>query len=30
MTKEEARAALEDYEEAIEADHNSVGTVRLV
>lgn len=27
---DEARAALEGYEEAIEADHNSVGTVRLV
>ncbi|MDM8246658.1 hypothetical protein QUW40_08605 [Collinsella tanakaei] len=26
----EARAALEGYEEAIEADHNSVGTVKLV
>ncbi|MBM6779457.1 hypothetical protein H6A16_08145 [Collinsella tanakaei] len=26
----EARAALEGYEEAIEADHNAVGTVRLV
>ena len=26
----EAREALEGYEEAIEADHNSVGTVRLV
>ena len=25
-----ARAALEGYEEAIEADHNSVGTVKLV
>lgn len=25
-----ARAALEGYEDAIEADHNSVGTVRLV
>lgn len=27
---DEARAALEGYEEAIEADHNSVGTVRLM
>ena len=27
---DEARTALEGYEEAIEADHNSVGTVRLV
>lgn len=27
---DEARAALEGYEEAIEADHNSVGTIRLV
>ena len=27
---DEARAALEGYEEAIEADHNSVGTVKLV
>lgn len=27
---DEARAALEGYEEAIEADHNSVGTVRMV
>lgn len=27
---DEARAALEGYEDAIEADHNSVGTVRLV
>ena len=26
----EARAALEGYEDAIEADHNSVGTVKLV
>ena len=26
----EARAALEGYEEAIEADHNAVGTVKLV
>ena len=26
----EARAALEGYEEAIEADHNSVGTVKRV
>lgn len=26
----EAHAALADYEEAIEADHNSVGTVKLV
>ena len=26
----EARAAPEGYEEAIEADHNSVGTVKLV
>ena len=26
----EARAALKGYEEAIEADHNSVGTVKLV
>lgn len=27
---DEARAALEGYEDAIEADHNSVGTVKLV
>lgn len=27
---DEARSALEGYEDAIEADHNSVGTVRLV
>lgn len=27
---DEARAALEGYEDAIEADHNAVGTVRLV
>lgn len=27
---DQARAALEGYEDAIEADHNSVGTVRLV
>ena len=27
---DEARSALEGYENAIEADHNSVGTVRLV
>ncbi|OUP07532.1 hypothetical protein [Collinsella sp. An2] len=27
---DEARAALEGYEDAIEADHNSVGSVRLV
>lgn len=27
---DEARAALEGYDEAIEADHNSVGTVKLV
>lgn len=27
---DEARAALAGYEEAIEADHNSVGSVRLV
>ena len=27
---DEARDALEGYEDAIEADHNSVGTVRLV
>ena len=27
---DEARAALADYEDAIEADHNSVGTVKLV
>ena len=27
---DEAHHALEGYEEAIEADHNSVGTVRLV
>lgn len=27
---DEARDALEGYEEAIEADHNAVGTVRLV
>ncbi|MBM6756167.1 hypothetical protein H6A18_06525 [Collinsella tanakaei] len=26
----EARSALEGYEDAIEADHNAVGTVRLV
>ena len=26
----EAHGALEDYEEAIEADHNSVGSVKLV
>lgn len=27
---DEARAALAGYEDAIEADHNSVGTVKLV
>lgn len=27
---DEARAALEGYEESIEADHNAVGTVKLV
>ncbi len=27
---DQARVALEGYEDAIEADHNSVGTVRLV
>lgn len=27
---DEARAALDGYEDAIEADHNAVGTVRLV
>ena len=27
---DEAHCALEGYEDAIEADHNSVGTVRLV
>ena len=27
---DEARAALEGYEDAIEADHNSVGSVHLV
>ena len=27
---DQARAALEGYADAIEADHNSVGTVRLV
>ncbi len=27
---DEARAALEGYEDAIEKDHNAVGTVRLV
>lgn len=27
---DEARSALEGYEDAIEADHNAVGTVRLV
>ena len=27
---DEARNALEGYEDAIEADHNAVGTVRLV
>lgn len=27
---DEARDALEGYEDAIEADHNAVGTVRLV
>lgn len=27
---DEARGALEGYEDAIEADHNSVGSVRLV
>lgn len=27
---DEARTALKDYEDAIEADHNSVGTVKLV
>ncbi|MDO4437641.1 MAG: hypothetical protein Q4B77_06815 [Coriobacteriaceae bacterium] len=27
---DEARKALEGYEDAIEADHNSVGTVKLV
>ena len=26
----EARAALESYEDAVESDHNSVGTVHLV
>lgn len=27
---DEARSALEGYEDAIEADHNAVGTVRMV
>lgn len=27
---DEARSALEGYDDAIEADHNSVGTVKLV
>ena len=27
---DEARAALEGYSDAIEADHNAVGTVRMV
>ena len=27
---DEARGALDGYEDAIEADHNAVGTVRLV
>ena len=27
---DEARGALEGYQEAIEADHNAVGTIKLV